>query len=216
MFTGLIEELGVIKRIVKKGNTLTLVIQAEKIMRDLHEGDSISVNGVCLTVTKFSKDKFEADVMPETFKHTSLSTLKEGSTVNLERAMSANGRFGGHFVSGHIDGIGQIRKRTYIENAILIEIEIPERFSHFVLEKGSIAIDGTSLTLFKTTNNSVTVSLIPHTAKETVIGLKGEGEIVNLEFDMMAKYFYSFMNKKSTPQKSQGVTEAFLKENGFY
>src|SRR3954462_2959454 len=140
MFTGIIEELGAIKTIMKKGHTLTLVVQADKIMHDLHEGDSISVNGVCLTVTAFSKEKFEADVMPETFTHTSLSTLKEGSMVNLERAMSANGRFGGHFVTGHIDGIGRIRKRTYIENAILIEIEIPERFSHFVLEKGSIAI----------------------------------------------------------------------------
>jgi len=216
MFTGLIEELGVIKKIMKKGHTLTLLIHAEKIMQDLHEGDSIAVNGVCLTVTHFSKAQFEADVMPETFKHTSLASLKEGSTVNLERAMRANGRFGGHFVTGHIDGTGRIRKRTYIENAILIEIEIPDTYSHFVLEKGSIAIDGTSLTIFKTSNNSVTVSLIPHTAKETVIGIKAEGEIVNLEFDVMAKYFYSFMNKKPTEQKTSGVTAEFLKDNGFY
>lgn len=217
MFTGIIEELGTMKRIYQKAHTLTLNIQAAKIMQDLHVGDSIAVNGVCLTVTSFSKDQFEADVMPETFKNTSLSSLKTGSKVNLERAMSANGRFGGHFVTGHIDALGKIRKRTYIENAILIEIEIPEDFSHFVLKKGSIALDGTSLTLFKTTNHSVTVSLIPHTAKETVLGFKEEGEIVNLEFDVMAKYFYSFMKKQQEEEKPKsGLTADFLRENGFY
>ena len=216
MFTGLIEELGTMKKIIHKGNTLVLVIAAEKIMTDLHVGDSIAVNGVCLTVTKFTKDYFEADVMPETFKHTSLASLKEGSKVNLERAMAANGRFGGHFVTGHIDGTGTIQKRSHVENAILIEIEIPEEFSQFVLERGSIAIDGTSLTIFKTTPNSVTVSLIPHTAKEAVLGLKREGEIVNLEFDVMAKYFYSFMQKREATPKSSGLTTQFLRENGFY
>ena len=216
MFTGLIEELGTMKKIIHKGNTLVLVIAAEKIMTDLHVGDSIAVNGVCLTVTKFTRDYFEADVMPETFKHTSLASLKEGSKVNLERAMAANGRFGGHFVTGHIDGTGSIQKRTHVENAILIEIEIPEEFSQFVLERGSIAIDGTSLTIFKTTPNTVTVSLIPHTAKEAVLGLKREGEIVNLEFDVMAKYFYSFMQKREATPKSSGLTTQFLKENGFY
>lgn len=216
MFTGLIEELGIIKRINAKGHTLTLVIEAQKIMHDLHLGDSIAVNGVCLTVTKFSPIQFEADVMPETFKNTSLATLKEGSKVNLERAMPANGRFGGHFVTGHIDGIGRIRKRTNIENAILVEIEIPEDSAKFVLEKGSIAIDGTSLTIFRTSSNSITVSLIPHTAKEAVLGFKSEGEIVNLEFDVMAKYFYSFMNHEQKQEKPKGLTADFLKENGFY
>lgn len=218
MFTGLVEELAIINRITQKGNTLTLVIEADKIMKDLHDGDSIAVNGVCLTVTKFTKEYFEADVMPETFKHTSLASLKAGSKVNVERAMAANGRFGGHFVTGHIDGTGRIRKKTRMENAILIDIDIPEEFSHFVLPKGSIALDGTSLTLFKTSPSSVTVSLIPHTAKETVLGLKAEGEIVNVEFDVMAKYFYSFMNKQQQQPESpkKGVTEDFLKENGFF
>lgn len=216
MFTGIVEELGVIKRIQAKGHTLLLKIRADKIMQDLHEGDSIAVNGVCLTVTSFSTDYFEADAMPETFKNTSLSLLKEGSKVNLERAMAANGRFGGHFVSGHIDGIGKIRKKTRVENAILIDIDIPELYAHYVIEKGSIAIDGTSLTIFRTAKDSVTVSLIPHTAKETVIGLKAEGEIVNLEFDMMAKYFYSFMQKQQSEQKPKGMTADFLRENGFY
>jgi riboflavin synthase len=216
MFTGIVEELGGIKRIHTKGHTLVLEVRAEKIMQDLHVGDSIAVNGVCLTVTGFAKDEFEADAMPETFKNTSLSSLKQGSKVNLERAMAANGRFGGHFVSGHVDGIGRIRKRTSVENAILIEIDIPEMYSNYVIEKGSIAIDGASLTLFRTSNDSVTVSLIPHTAKETVLGLKAEGEIVNLEFDMMAKYFYSFMQKQQGEQKTKGITTDFLRENGFY
>ncbi|WP_071394523.1 riboflavin synthase [Bacillus tuaregi] len=216
MFTGLIEELGTIKRINAKGHTLALVIEAQKIMNDLKLGDSIAVNGVCLTVTNFAKTQFEADVMPETFKNTSLSSLKEGSKVNLERAMLANGRFGGHFVTGHIDGTGRIRKRTNMENAILVEIEIPETDAKFVLEKGSIAIDGTSLTIFKTGKDSITVSLIPHTAKEALLGYKSEGEIVNLEFDVMAKYFYSFMNHQQSEEKPKGLTADFLKENGFY
>ena len=216
MFTGIIEELGIIKKINSKGHTLTLAIQASKIMQDMHNGDSIAVNGVCLTVTGFSNGFFEADVMPETFKNTSLATLKGGSKVNLERAMAANGRFGGHFVTGHVDAIGKLQKRTHFENAILIEIEIPESFSHYVLEKGSIAIDGTSLTIFHTTEHSVTVSLIPHTAKESLLGFKDEGEIVNLEFDVMAKYFYSFMQKKQPQQKPSSLTVDFLRENGFY
>nr|WP_295971330.1 riboflavin synthase [uncultured Bacillus sp.] len=216
MFTGIVEELGVIKRIHAKGHTLILRIGAEKIIKDMYDGDSIAVNGVCLTVTHFAQDYFEADAMPETFENTSLSSLKVGSLVNLERAMAANGRFGGHFVSGHVDGVGKICKKTRYENAILIEINIPEGCSHYVIEKGSIAIDGTSLTVFKTTSDSVTVSLIPHTAKETVLGLKAVGEIVNLEFDMMAKYFYSFMKKQQEAEKPKGVTANFLRENGFY
>jgi riboflavin synthase len=216
MFTGIIEELGVIKKIISKGQTLSLMIQASKIMQDLHIGDSIAVNGVCLTVTSFATDHFEADAMPETFTNTSLARLKNGSKVNLERAMPANGRFGGHFVTGHVDAIGKIKKRTYVENAILIEIEIPESFSKYILEKGSIALDGTSLTIFKTTDRSVTVSLIPHTAKETLLGVKEEGEILNLEFDVMAKYFYSFMKKQQSHQKPKGVTIDLLRENGFY
>lgn len=216
MFTGIVEELGVVKKIQQKGHTLVLKIGAEKIMDDIHLGDSIAVNGVCLTVTNFSNNEFEADAMPETFHHTSLSSLKEGSTVNLERAMAANGRFGGHFVSGHVDGIGKIRKKNRVENAVLIEIEIPDTYSHLVIERGSIAIDGTSLTIFQTSSDSVTVSLIPHTAKETVLGLKRVGDIVNLEFDIMAKYFYSFLQKQQAEEKENRITIDFLRENGFY
>ncbi|WP_066299447.1 riboflavin synthase [Bacillus sp. FJAT-29937] len=216
MFTGIIEELGTVERSAQIGNSIKLTIKASKIMHDLKLGDSISVNGVCLTVTDFNHDGFSADVMPETFKSTSLSSLKERSKVNLERAMGANGRFGGHFVTGHVDGTGKILKKTANENAIYIEISVPSSFSHLQLMKGSIAIDGTSLTIFGLTEQSVTVSIIPLTAKESVIGLKQVGDIVNFEFDMLAKYLYSFVTKEQINQgKNTGISEDFLKENGF-
>ncbi|MCM3215678.1 riboflavin synthase [Niallia taxi] len=216
MFTGIVEETGIVKNISKTGKTLVLAIQAKTIMDDMRLGDSISVNGVCLTVTSFKQNEFSADVMPETYKDTSLSRLTNGSLVNLERAMAANGRFGGHFVTGHIDGVGTILSRKPIENSISLEIEIPEAGTHLVLEKGSIAIDGTSLTIFETKSRSICVSIIPHTTLESIVGKKQVGDIVNLEFDMMAKYFYSFMNREADKNQSSKITPSFLKDNGFY
>lgn len=216
MFTGIIEELGTVQQIIEKGNTLLLGIGCKKILEDVKLGDSIAVNGVCLTVTEFDNRAFYADVMPETFKSTSLSQLKTGSKVNLERAMSAIGRFGGHFVSGHVDGTGTILKREPKENAIYIQFSIPEEFQHFALLKGSIAVDGTSLTIFHKTADTVTVSIIPHTAKETVLGMKKPGDLVNIEFDMIGKYLFSFFQRKEEQSKSNGnITMDFLKENGF-
>ncbi|MED3553431.1 riboflavin synthase [Cytobacillus praedii] len=216
MFTGIIEELGTVKRAVKNGKTIKLTIKASKIIEDVHLGDSISVNGVCLTVTDLNGDEFSMDVMPETFNGTSLSSVKEQTKVNLERAMAANGRFGGHFVTGHVDGTGQILKKSVRENAIYIDISVPNSLSHLLLMKGSIAIDGISLTVFGVTDDSVTVSIIPHTAKETVLDLKHPGDSVNIEFDMLAKYLFSFMNRepKETSHK-QILSENFLKEHGF-
>lgn len=216
MFTGIIEELGTVKRAVKNGKTIKLTIKASKIIEDIHLGDSISVNGVCLTVTDLNGDEFSMDVMPETFKGTSLSSVKEQTKVNLERAMAANGRFGGHFVTGHVDGTGQILKKSVRENAIYIDISVPNSLSHLLLMKGSIAIDGISLTVFGVTDDSVTVSIIPHTAKETVLDLKLPGDSVNIEFDMLAKYLFSFMKRepKVTSHK-QILSESFLKEHGF-
>lgn len=216
MFTGIIEELGTVKKVVQQGKAMKLTIQASNVLSDVQLGDSISVNGVCLTVTEFAKNEFSADVMPETFKSTSLSAIKERTKVNLERAMSANGRFGGHFVTGHVDGTGQILKKTSSENAIYIQISVPAVLSHLLIMKGSIAVDGISLTVFGNEDNTVTVSIIPHTASETVLGFKTVGDIVNLEFDMLAKYLYSFMNRRqeTTPPK-EGISEGFLKENGF-
>lgn len=216
MFTGIIEEIGTMQKIHKQGSTLILTIQAKKILNDVHLGDSISINGVCLTVTEFSKTTFSVDVMPETFNDTSLSFLKAGSKVNLERAMAANGRFGGHFVSGHVDGTGIISSIKAEENAVYIDITIPENGIPFVMEKGSVAIDGTSLTIFFVKDRTITVSLIPHTRGETILGQKRVGAKVNLEFDMLVKYVHSIMEKKTeTNASGAGITADLLRQTGF-
>jgi riboflavin synthase len=215
MFTGIIEELGTIQKIHAKGNALVLNIKAKTVLEDIKLGDSVAVNGVCLTVTAFNHHSFSLDVMPETFNSTSLSNLQQGTLVNLERAMSSNGRFGGHFVTGHVDAVGHILKREPRENAIYIDIQYPNEYSHLTLYKGSIALDGTSLTIFGTENNRVTVSIIPHTAKESVLGIKKVGDKVNIEFDMLGKYLFSFLEKKNQQNVQNSISKDFLKENGF-
>lgn len=217
MFTGLVEELGVVKHSKKTGHTISIVIQAEQIMEDMKVGDSIAVNGVCLTVTSFDYNLFTVDVMPNTFNDTTLRLLSSGTGVNLERAMAADGRFGGHFVSGHVDCTGTIISTQKVENSTLVEIQIPENQVHLTMDKGSITIDGTSLTIFKTTPTSIFVSLIPHTSKVSMIGNRRKGELVNIEFDLLAKYFYSFMNRDKDPvvKKESNLTASFLRENGF-
>lgn len=215
MFTGIIEELGTIQRIKSQGNTLVLNIRAKKVLDDIKLGDSISVNGVCLTVTEFTHDSFLLDVMPETFQSTSLSNLQQGSLVNLERAMSSNGRFGGHFVTGHVDTVGQIVKKEPKENAIYIDIQYPNEFKHLSLYKGSVALDGTSLTIFGISDNQLTVSIIPHTSKESVLGIKKVGDKVNIEFDLIGKYVYSFFERKEPHNHKDSISMDFLKENGF-
>lgn len=214
MFTGIIEEVGKIERIVRGGKSLQLMIAAKKVVSDVQLGDSISVNGVCLTVTTFTKTHFTADVMPETFTSTSLSMLTPGSSVNLERAMAANGRFGGHFVSGHVDGVGHITAKKLEENALYMTISYPVHLARYFLYKGSIALDGTSLTLFGVTDHDVTVSLIPHTRDETVLAAKGIGDPVNIECDMLAKYVGNMLEKKEGSQK-EGITMDLLKESGY-
>lgn len=211
MFTGIIEELGTIQNIQSQGNTMSLKIHGKKVLEDIKLGDSIAVNGVCLTVTDFNTSSFCLDVMPETFQSTSLSDLQRGSIVNLERAMSANGRFGGHFVTGHVDAVGKIVKRAPKENAIYLDISFPKEFGHLPLHKGAITLDGTSLTIFGVENGLITVSLIPHTAKESVIGLKQIGDKVNIEFDMLGKYVYSFLH----PKQESRISTDFLRDNGF-
>ncbi|PKG23404.1 riboflavin synthase [Niallia nealsonii] len=217
MFTGIIEETGFVKKITKDGHSLKLTIQANRIMEDMQLGDSIAVNGVCLTVTVFDSRFFTVDVMPETFQDTSLALLKIGAEVNLERAIIANGRFGGHFVTGHVDCVGTILHKKGQENSLVMEVEVPKDYIHLLLEKGSVSIDGTSLTIFQVSDHSLTVSIIPHTADISVFGKKLPGDIVNLEFDMMAKYFYQFMQKgMKSSAKTNTITSSFLKENGFY
>jgi len=215
MFTGIVEELGTIQSIESQQNTLTLNIMGKKVLEDIKLGDSVSVNGVCLTVTEITHDSFFLDVMPETFHSTSLSNLHQGSQVNLERAMSSNGRFGGHFVTGHVDTVGHIVTRKSIENAIYIDIQYPTEFNHLSLYKGSIALDGTSLTIFETSDNQLTVSIIPHTAKESVLGTKKVGGKVNIEFDMIGKYVHAALKRKDPHNQKERMSVEFLRDNGF-
>lgn len=196
MFTGIIEETGCVKEIKRSAQTLELKMEASVVMKNIQLGDSIAVNGICLTVTDFSENYFAVDVMPETFQTTSLAQLTENAFINLERSMSADGRFGGHFVTGHVDGIGEVRQKTIKENAILFAIAVPEHLSIYLMTKGSISIDGVSLTIFGCDETSVSLSIIPHTAKATVLGEKQIGDTVNLEIDMMAKYLYTFVHAK--------------------
>jgi riboflavin synthase len=197
MFTGIIEEMGMIKQIeTVSPQAIKLTIEAERILTDMSLGDSIAVNGICLTVTHFTLEEFQVDVMPETIKSTSLNMLTRGSRVNLERSMPANGRFGGHFISGHIDDVGKIVHKVTQENAIYYTIEIPHQLYVFTLLKGSIAVDGVSLTIFDRSEHTFTISLIPHTVAETILGMKKEGDIVNLECDMFAKYVYQMFDER--------------------
>jgi riboflavin synthase len=218
MFTGIIEEIGSIANIKQTGESIVLIIDATKILKDVQVGDSIAVNGVCLTVTSFTVNQFTVDVMPETVNATSLKTLKRGSKVNLERAMAAGGRFGGHFVSGHADGLGIIKGKKPVQNAVYYEIEVASDILKYIIYKGSVTVDGTSLTVFGLSENSFTISLIPHTTSETIIGLKGVGDIVNVECDMLGKYIEHFLSNRyngTQPTRKSTLTTLFLEENGF-
>ncbi len=224
MFTGIIEETGKVEAVAKGSNSAVITIAAVKVLEDTKIGDSIAVNGVCLTVTSISGRKFSADVMAETLRRSSLGSLKHGSMVNLERAMAANGRFGGHIVSGHIDGVGVISSFEKEDNAVWVEIETPAKILRYIVEKGSITIDGISLTVAKLTDSSFAVSVIPHTGEETTLLNRNLGDIVNLENDIVGKYVERLMNFKTDDRdnkseernNSDSITMNFLNENGFY
>ncbi|KAB2496233.1 riboflavin synthase [Priestia endophytica] len=214
MFTGIIEEIGEIERVEKKTDAIVFSIRANEILKDVNLGDSISVNGVCLTVTSFTKDRFTVDVMPETIKATNLKDFKQGVKVNLERAMAANGRFGGHFVSGHIDGTGEIVEVTPKGNAIYYRIHLSENLTRFLLLKGSVALDGTSLTIFGLERDELVVSLIPHTTDYTILGAKKRGDTVNIECDMIGKYLHKFVHKEEAKPEDK-LSYEFLRNHGF-
>lgn len=218
MFTGIIEELGTIKSLEVKSKNPAIELLAAEILSDINIGDSISVNGVCLTVISFTRGSFKVEVMPETLKKTALSGLKRGDKVNLERALPLGGRLGGHLVSGHIDGVGEIIKKYRETNAVVIAIEASPEVLKYVIPKGSIAIDGISLTVVELKQNSFTVSLIPHTAKMTTLGFKQPGDMVNLEGDMIGKYVEKFISgpkKKDTVFSPGNITMDVLIEKGF-
>ena len=218
MFTGIIEEVGTVISVQKGAASSFIEIKAETVLSDVHLGDSIAVNGVCLTVISFSSASFRADVMNETLSRSSLGSLKQGSPVNLERAMAADGRFGGHIVSGHIDGTGIISKTEREDNAVWYTIKAPEKLMRYIVEKGSIAIDGISLTVAKAGREEFAVSVIPHTMQETTLATKGAGQIVNLENDVVGKYIERFLEwgKEIKPEEEKsGITMEFLANAGY-
>ena len=188
MFTGIIEEVGKIRSVSRKKESSVLEIEANIIFEDMKLGDSISTNGVCLTVTNFSKNTFTADVMHTTLKATTLGELKIGSYVNLERAMPLNGRFGGHIVSGHVDGTATIKNITAVGNANVYSFLAEKNLLKYMIQKGSITIDGISLTISELKEDGFEVSIIPHTSKETTLSLKSTGNKVNIELDVLGKY----------------------------
>lgn len=216
MFTGIIEELGTVKRVQNGRDSSVLTIGARQVLQDTKIGDSISTNGVCLTVTDMGSDYFMADVMAETLRRSSLGQLKVGSAVNLERALTLSSRLGGHLVSGHIDGTGKIVKFQPEDTAVWITVSAPSSLLRYIVEKGSIAIDGVSLTVASVTEQGFSVSIIPHTGAETILLQKKTGDMVNLECDMIAKYAEKLLNRPSQKANQTQISEDFLKEHGFF
>lgn len=212
MFTGIIEETGAIRAIKKRGHSAIVTIGASSVLDGLKLGDSVAVNGVCLTVVSLSDSAFSADVMHETMTRSNLWHLNAGSVVNLERAMPMNGRFGGHIVSGHIDGTGTIRSVQKDENAVWYTVQTSAAILRYVIEKGSIAIDGISLTVAKISTHDFSVSVIPHTAKATTLGERRVGDTVNLENDCIGKYVEKLLG---VPAHQTGISKELLSRYGF-
>lgn len=216
MFTGIIEELGCVKSIRKGAASAVLCIEAPGILADTRIGDSIATNGVCLTVTSNDGHSFTADVMHETLRRSSLGQLVAGSKVNLERAMALGERFGGHIVSGHIDGTGKILRIERDDNAYWYSISAPQSILRLIIEKGSVAIDGISLTVAAVERDSFKVSVIPHTRAVTNLGSKQVGDTVNLENDVIGKYVEALMRKEEhNANEPSGLSLDYLAANGF-
>ena len=211
MFTGIIEEIGTVVTMTRGARSFSLEVRAQKVLEDTKIGDSISTNGVCLTVTELSENSFKADVMPETVSRTALQELTAGSLVNLERALSLQTRLGGHIVTGHIDGTGRISQRRNDDNALWISIECAPSLLRHIVEKGSITIQGVSLTVARVDESSFAVSLIPHTQSVTTLHNLRIGSLVNLETDIIAKYVEKMLGKHS----SEGIMNT-LEKAGFF
>lgn len=214
MFTGIIEEVGQVKSIKEGTISSTISVEASKVLESTKVGDSICTNGVCLTVTEINKNEFKADVMAETLRRSNLGTLKKGSKVNLERALTLQTPLGGHLVSGHIDGVGKIIEIKPEDNATWFYIELDKKLLRYVVEKGSIAIDGISLTVAYVDNRGFKVSIIPHTSKETILLTKKVSDKVNVECDVVGKYIEKLLIPKEEEKKSN-IDMNFLINNGF-
>jgi len=222
MFTGLVEEVGKVSQVRSKGEAMLLTVQAHKVLEGVKDGDSIAVNGVCLTVTSYTNDSFTADVMPETYRRSSLSFLNRGATVNLERAMEIGSRFGGHIVQGHVDGLARIQGSYEDGNAVVFSLELEDQDQlRYIIPKGSITIDGISLTVVKVEEATVFVSIIPHTLSQTALQHRKAGDIVNIECDIIGKYvehllgFQAAGRRQETKSKPSKLSSSFLQEHGF-
>ena len=221
MFTGIVEEIGVVRGVVSGSEWGSISIGARRVLEGTRRGDSIAVNGVCLTVTALGRDGFTADVMAETLRRSNLGALKAGEAVNLERAMAADSRFGGHIVSGHVDNFGEIVDRSQEGSAFWLTLSAPPDLLELVVEKGSITLDGVSLTVAARAENTFSVSLIPTTQMDTTLLRKRPGDKINLEADVIGKYVRALLHKSAPaaepvqqPQESR-LTEEFLRRNGF-
>jgi riboflavin synthase len=218
MFTGIIEEIGTVVNVVRNSNAASIEIKAKEIMCDIKKGDSISTNGVCLTVSSYKSGSFNADVMPETMKVTNLGELRPGSEVNLERALTPSSRMGGHFVSGHIDGTGRIADVRSDRNASLLTVQTAENIIKNLVYKGSVAVDGTSLTVVDVGRSRFVVSIIPTTKEDTTLLKKNIGDTLNIECDLIAKYIANTLKQEVENEKApsgRGLTLDSLKEKGW-
>jgi riboflavin synthase len=209
MFTGIIEGLGTIKRLSMKGADAVLEIEAGIGMADVRLGDSIAVNGACLTVTAKNQNIFHADVSAETLDKTNLKQMHPGSKVNLEKSLRVGGYLGGHFVLGHVDGTGRILSKTQKSGSVIFAIQTDEALARYIVEKGSVAIDGISLTINKVENGRFYANIIPHTAEKTTLLVKKEGDLVNIETDILGKYVEKLL------QSPRGIDNNFLEKHGF-
>ena len=219
MFTGLVAELGTVQRLARQGNSYHLTVGAKKVLQNLKIGDSVAVNGACLTVVRMDDSFFTADVMPETVRLTNIGSLQPGSKVNLERTLRLCDGLDGHIVSGHVEGLGTISEQRPEGIAVVVTIATPPELLKYIIKKGSIAIDGISLTVTEVTDTSFSVSLIPHTAKETTLGFKKVGDSVNLETDILGKYVERMLTWNNAAKEQASPADALdkkmLLENGF-
>jgi riboflavin synthase len=212
MFTGIVEELGTVQSLTRAGGGYQLSVRASKVVEDVRLGDSLSVNGACLTVTRFDSAGFTVGLSPETLRRTTLGDLRRGDMVNLERALRPGDRMGGHYVQGHVDGVGTISERRQEGDSLIVRIATPEEIARYVVEKGFIAVDGTSLTVTERGEAWFTVALIPFTQEAVTLANRGIGEKVNLEVDIIAKYVEGFLARR---ERGSGLTAGFLAEHGY-
>ncbi len=215
MFTGLVEEVGIVESVIKGADSAKIIIKAHKVLEGTKLGDSISTNGVCLTVTTFAQKQFSVDVMAETMRKSNLHLLTPGDLVNLERALKVGDRLGGHFVSGHIDGTGIIKSYEQEDNAVWLTITAETNILRYIVQKGSVAIDGVSLTVAFLDESLFKVSVIPHTKEATTLIRKKVGEYVNLECDMIGKYIERLLRPMDNQPLKKDIDINFLNEHGF-